>query len=316
MVYCFRLSVFISTIVSVCRTVLPSLLLALSPFCSVSASRPDLAEQLIHRAEALQKQAHYAEARHLLKELEHTSKADKRVYFMLADTYMEPFDAGSSDLEKADAYLKMSLKCDPNFGSAYRKLCELEVQREHYAAAVKYANQALSVKEPDSAAIYHRAKAYAGLKQYEKALADIDSWLTHISSEGRKDPTVKDGELMMKANMLENLKRWDEAIAVYREILPYRFDWMEFNIARCLANQNKLAAAIVETTRVIKRNPNDDEAYHLRANLRLRDHDPQGALADCNKAIDLNPLSTYYRDRANVYQALGKSELAKQDLAR
>lgn len=222
---------------------------------------------------------------------------------MLADTYMEPFDAGSSDLEKADAYLKMSLKCDPNFGSAYRKLCELEVQREHYAAAVKYANQALSVKEPDSAAIYHRAKAYAGLKQYEKALADIDSWLTHISSEGRKDPTVKDGELMMKANMLENLKRWDEAIAVYREILPYRFDWMEFNIARCLANQNKLAAAIVETTRVIKRNPNDDEAYHLRANLRLRDHDPQGALADCNKAIDLNPLSTYYRDRANVYQS-------------
>jgi tetratricopeptide (TPR) repeat protein len=271
---------------------------------------------LLRRADVLQQQARYVEARRLLEELAHTSRANKRVYLMLADTYMAPFDAGAHDLDMAESCLKQALKCDPDFGSAYVKLCVLEVQRDQYEVAIKYANRALSVKEPDHAAVYHRAKAYAGLKQYEKALADIDSWLKSITPEGRKDPTVKDGELMMKGNMLENLKRWDDAIAVYREILPYRFDWMEFNIARCLCNQNKLPQAITEINKVIKRNPNDDEAYHLRSNLKLKNHDLQGALADSNKAIDLNPLSTYYRGRAEIYQSLGKPDLAKQDLAR
>jgi tetratricopeptide (TPR) repeat protein len=308
--------IWIRRVIAVGKTVLPGLVLTFLVCGKAGASRLDQTEVLLRRADVLQQQARYVEARRLLEELAHTSRANKRVYLMLADTYMAPFDAGAHDLDMAESCLKQALKCDPDFGSAYVKLCVLEVQRDQYEVAIKYANRALSVKEPDHAAVYHRAKAYAGLKQYEKALADIDSWLKSITPEGRKDPTVKDGELMMKGNMLENLKRWDDAIAVYREILPYRFDWMEFNIARCLCNQNKLPQAITEINKVIKRNPNDDEAYHLRSNLKLKNHDLQGALADSNKAIDLNPLSTYYRGRAEIYQSLGKPDLAKQDLAR
>jgi regulator of sirC expression with transglutaminase-like and TPR domain len=47
----------------------------------------------------------------------------------------------------------------------------------------------------------------------------------------------------------------------------------------------------------------------------LKKNNLKAALADYSKAISLEPLSQYYRERAAVYEKLGQSELAKKDLA-
>ena len=274
------------------------------------------AEFQINQATSLNSMGHYAAARRLLIELTRTPYANQRLYSQLAYTYMGAFDAGPRDLAQAENLLNKCLQLDPQYSQAYRQLAQLAIRREEFDKAIAMADKALSQKNPDRSALYHRGQAYAGKKQYAKALVDIDSWLKCLSPEQLASDQMKSDELLLKATVLERLNRWDDAVVVYRQILPYRFDMMEFSIVRCLSNEKKFDAAVAEISKVIKKNPQDDEAFHLRANLRLKTHDLPNALADCNTAIDLNPLSSYYRDRAQVYEALGKPELAKKDRER
>ena len=97
---------------SLCKRAILCLMLLVLLGSKVSASKPNQSELLLRRAETLQQHDHFEEARRLLKELERTSKADKRIYSRLADTYISQFDAGSSDLEQAEAYLKLSASAE------------------------------------------------------------------------------------------------------------------------------------------------------------------------------------------------------------
>jgi tetratricopeptide (TPR) repeat protein len=62
-------------------------------------------------------------------------------------------------------------------------------------------------------------------------------------------------------------------------------------------------------------NPLDDDAYYLRAQLMYKTKDYKKAIADYSKAIELEPLSRYYKERAAAYDASGQHDLAKRDLA-
>lgn len=87
------------------------------------------------------------------------------------------------------------------------------------------------------------------------------------------------------------------------------------NIIRCLQKQNKLAESIVESTALIKNNPQDDDAYGARAKLKAKAKDWKGAVDDYSQALKLAPTATYFAGRANAYHQLGQLELEQKDLA-
>jgi tetratricopeptide (TPR) repeat protein len=58
----------------------------------------------------------------------------------------------------------------------------------------------------------------------------------------------------------------------------------------------------------------NNDAFNLRANIKAHTKDWKGAISDYSHAISLSPTSSYYKNRAQAYKALGLEELAKKDL--
>lgn len=74
--------------------------------------------------------------------------------------------------------------------------------------------------------------------------------------------------------------------------------------------------AVAAFDHVIAMEPGDAQAYHLRGNLKDELGDSDGALADYDQAIRLNPDSSVYRDRGILWQRMGALDQAIVDLDR
>jgi tetratricopeptide (TPR) repeat protein len=72
--------------------------------------------------------------------------------------------------------------------------------------------------------------------------------------------------------------------------------------------------ALADFNKAIELDPNLTTAYNNRGNFKYESGDNQGALADCNKAIELDPnLTTAYNNRGNVKSKLGDNQGALAD---
>jgi tetratricopeptide (TPR) repeat protein len=234
---------------------------------------------------------------------------DAMLYCRLADTYLADDDPRASRLQNAEACLKKSLAIDPEFGPAYRNMAGLCIDREQYAPGVQWGTRALTCKKPDKTVFWLRSRCYYELNKLNEALADMNAFMKLPLPKKTGKHYSYLGELY------KAMGRNDDAIKVYRQAIPFGRDWAESQIVRCLESQNKLPEAIKEVSDIVKKNPADDDGYHIRARLLVKNKDLKGALADFTKAIELEPLSQYYRERAAVYESLGQHDLAVKDLA-
>jgi tetratricopeptide (TPR) repeat protein len=217
-------------------------------------------------------------------------------------------ESGKDRIRLARAAFEKALRIDPEYGQVWRSLSGLAYQEEKYDLATTYATKALTCKEKDLSALWDRARAYASLHKNKEALADITEMINRY-------PRRQLEHYVLKAQILESLGKIDETIATYREASHWGKDWASFQIINCLARHNRIDEAMVEATSLIKANPEDDEAFYARAKLEVKKKDFQHALADYSKAISLEPLSKYYRERASAYKALGQNEMFERDMA-
>ena len=114
---------------------------------------------------------------------------------------------------------------------------------------------------------------------------------------------------------MEKMGDANEAIKRYRLAASLHPEDSVKSVVRVLKNTKRYPEAITETTILIKRNPADSDAYNTRGEFKALSKDWKGAVEDYTHAIDLSPTSTYYRNRATAYEALGKPDLAKKDIA-
>ena len=78
--------------------------------------------------------------------------------------------------------------------------------------------------------------------------------------------------------------------------------------------QGDYQGAIAEFTAVIRRHPNQPEAYYNRGIARAKIGDRKGALADYNKAVRLNPsFAEAYTERGLLYWELANRQAAIAD---
>ena len=287
---------------------------ALLPFLSWSMVQPafcqiDSIQQVEYEHQLSSKliiKGDYLEARkHLLNVIHSRFGQQPQVYCDLSFTYIA--DGQRHDLHLAEVYLQQALRIDPEFGPAYRDLAWLANDSEHYQESIKLANKAMTCKKPDPTALLSRARSNHALHNLHAALDDMNNFM-NVQKERRYQDYAFIANLQIESGKI------DLAIKTYEKAKDLRGDWADFQIARCLELEHKTTEAISRVSQLIKKNPADDDAYRVRAQLFYKERNFNRAVADLSEAIKLAPTSSYYKERAKCYEALGQTSLAKKDL--
>ncbi|MCC7529383.1 MAG: tetratricopeptide repeat protein [Candidatus Melainabacteria bacterium] len=269
------------------------------------------AEQMFSVANQLHEQGKGREACEILTVICNSKYANCETLCSLADYSTDQM--GESDpSHPVEKILEQAIKLDPKCSRAWTLLADTSFKKGDIAKAIRYSDKSISVSQPK--APYHlaymvRAAVLAQVERYDEALECV------VKAE---KPAGYRAELWrIKGSILENLKRYSEAAASYRKAIStsnQSIDWTTFQIVRCLEKQNLNKEAISELCALIKTNPADAEAYRVRASLKVKVNDLNGAIGDLSKVLELEPTTKSYLERAKLYERTGKKELSKKDM--
>lgn len=249
---------------------------------------------------------HHLEARRLLEYVCTSRFARAKDYVYLGRSYVDELGDTSSSNQPA-RLLKKALQMDPNCSEAYVTLSTLSLLDGDSAKALEYANRAIACPQRDNTSFVLRAKVLAATKRYKEALESV--------ADSERTGYTHAEVYRIKGSLLENLGRYDEAVVAYRKgHALQKKDWTIFQIVRCLEMQKKFADAIKELDGLIAVNPSDGEAFRIRAQLKIKCKNLKGALDDMNRTISLEPSVQGYKERAKLFEMMGKPELARKDI--
>lgn len=262
--------------------------------------------QDFHYALSLTKKGHYLEATRVFRDLQSRHPNDVNILLELGHSYERNYNDGSG-LRKAQKCFERVIQIDPECGKAYVGLALCMDGRGEFAKGIAYATKALKVKKPDLEGLQERAGAYSHVRRDKEALADIE---LYIKKTNTKDPEI----FLQKATILENLKRFDLALIEYRSLLKAHWeDSLVYREVACLQAMHKTEEAVKCISSLIKKNKQDDSSYLTRARLFEIMGKHNESLADYSTAIDLQPSTTALKERASVYDKIGKKDLAEKD---
>lgn len=269
---------------------------------------PQDAEMLSQQADDIYDDGRMQAARQIMYIVCASKSVNCKYLCQLAD-YCTDVLGEIDEQQSAHKYLNQAIKLDPNCSRAWDALARLSLKEGDVQNALRYSNRAIAM--PQGRKIYpnafaDRATILAQMKKYEAALVDINrakKELPDVAEFWRID-----------ASILENLKRYPQAVQSYRTSLKLqKVDWAQYRLISCLERQKMYKEAIIELNAITKSNPSDAEAYRARSEIREKINDLSGAVADLSRALELEPTTKYYLERAKLYRRMGKNDLAKKD---
>ena len=250
---------------------------------------------------------HYGSAAKILREEQRKHPNDVFILTELGTAYMNDYNDVSGGVDKAEKCLRRAIQLDPEFGKPYCRMAECCDAKGDFEAGVKYATKALSVKKPEYDALRERAGAYSNLKRDKEALVDIEAFL-------KKTPKIEKKHLVQRATILENLKQYDRALAEYRKLLKVKYeDQVVYREVACLQGLHRPEEAIRSLNTLINHNKQDDSGYLTRARLFESLGKHKEAVDDYSKAFELQPSTNALKERATVYDKMGRKDLAEKD---
>ena len=110
--------------------------------------------------------------------------------------------------------------------------------------------------------------------------------------------------------------QYKEAFADANELIRLRPDYrIGYDIrGACYFRMNEPAKALADFDKCILLKPDDHRSYNNRATINLNFYQKYNeALADINKAIEINPLGNYYLNRSVCYFKMGDVKRARED---
>lgn len=194
--------------------------------------------------------------------------------------------------------------------AAYQQAVE-SLQSQKPIEALPLLNRAIRFMPEVSSVWWDRARAYEQLGQYDLALRDSDR-AVELSPKNKT-------AYMVRSSILHNLGRDGESIRDLSQVIALdpKSALAYNNRAWDYAASGNYQAAMQDVEAAIKYDKNCANSYDTRAVARLLNNDCAGALSDCNKALTLkHSEGGYVFHRACVYEKLGRSELAANDLKR
>lgn len=215
-------------------------------------------------------------------------------------------------LPEAVKQLEEAVKLDPTCYGAMSALGYIWSDMEKFDKALVVQNKAVELAPKNEPGVYFRRMfTHLALYKNEAALKDMDRVLelepqrynvlqlrakTHIALK-QPDLALKDFELAMK-------------------VCPHPEEIM-YKRAELLTKLKKYDKALADYTYLVKHFPKDLDAYTGLAEVYRLTGKFQLAINELNKALKLEPENPGYcfSTRAFCYEKLGKTDLAKKDMA-
>ncbi|MFN6519023.1 MAG: tetratricopeptide repeat protein [Nostoc sp. CreGUA01] len=175
-----------------------------------------------------------------------------------------------------------------------------------YSEAVEAFQEAIKLKPSFYQAYYALGVALLSQKKYPEALAASEQAI-----KIKPDYEV----WALKSVSLIQLKKYSEALAAIEKAIEYNDSNVFFYVLRgqLLSSLKRYPEALVAVTKAIEMKPLSNY-YTSRGDIRYLSNDYQGALADYNQAIQLDPDSPEnYLWRANVRSLLKDNQGALAD---
>jgi len=296
---------------------LVSFLIACSIFPASNVYGKDDLGRRLAEADALSHNGHYIEARQIVQSILRKYPREKEAYIILGNSYLNMDDNGESlgrkGYKQAVESFEKARAIDPEYGKTYDNLAECAVMNGDYKEAVVLSTKALTVKQPCYSGYRQRCIAYEALGKYDLAIKDIDAYL----KKGSFNLSDQVKYQMLKAGILENARRFDEALAIYKNCESLQNDdTVKLRMIGCLRKAGRARDAIGVTNAMLKANSEDEFALQLRAKLKVEAGDLKGAIDDYSRAIDSLPTASLLNERAALYDKTGRSDLAKKDRKR
>lgn len=268
--------------------------------------------RLVNQAVRLTDAGNFPDAARILQGVHQRNPKDVFVLVQLGHCAMN----SAADLTNGSVFgekcFRKAIELDPQYGRAYKKLAECYNGRGDFLNGVKYTTKALSVKKPDLDALRERAGALSNLNREKEALADIDLYIKR--NENRIRGRIYQMVHMQRAAILENLKQYDKAVAAYRALLKRNYeDQVVFREVTCLRAMHKPDEALKSLNELIAHNKMDDTGYLNRARLYESLGKHKEAISDYSVSIDLASSTTALKERAAVYDKMGRKDLADRD---
>lgn len=255
---------------------------------------------------------HFSDAIRVLTGVQQRNPRDSFVLCQLGHAHMNNAEDLTHSTAIAEKCFRKAIEVDPEYGRAYKKLCEWYSAHGDWKTAVELATKALSVKRADFSALLERAAAYSSMHKDKEALADFDLYMS--KTELPKDYRHRLKIQVQRAGLLENMKQYDRALAVYRSLLKEHYeDSIVFREVACLKAMHKPDEALKSLNSLIAHNKFDDNGYLNRARLYESIGKHKEAITDYSTSIDLSPSTTALKERASVYDKMGRKDLAEKD---
>lgn len=181
-------------------------------------------------------------------------------------------------------YFNQVIQAKPYLAQPYFFRAIAKLNLEDYAGAKEDATLAIERNPFITDAYEVRGVALQNMGKLEEAVADYDKALSLL-------PENK-GILFNKALAEEELKNYDTAQECYSQLLKAhpRFDSGYIGRARLYLAQGDTISALADLDKAIELNKNAINAYVIRADISIkREKDYERALEDMNEAIKLQP---------------------------
>ncbi len=246
-------------------------------------------------------------------------------------------------IKKIEQDLKESLVLDDTVSDAYYVRARLSILESDEATALKDLSRAIELCPANLRAHLWRADILEGDGKYGEACKDLDAAVKLVPGgemhmkrallkrhAGDLKGAIEDYTIALKggpasfiysrrADVYEQARQFEKAIADQRKSLETNDNPSDRvnsrkKIARMLLEMKHYGEAASEFETILRMNPDDFPSIgsHLTCQMKMKNW--SAALADVNKLIGWESgYAGYYRQRAEIYRALGKAELAALD---
>lgn len=266
-------------------------------------------KKLLDKADKLVRGDHFAKARPILEKILKEDPDNVQALHNMGCIYYQGNMEGKG-FQRARQYFNRALKVDPNDSYSWRMKGEMALIDGNVDECIKLCTRAIACPKPDYFAYRTRAAALGNQKRFAEAQRDIDMVMQH-SHKGTKTYSKA---LASKAALLENSGRFADAVPVYKELLAEQYmDDVVYKLSTCLTKAGKPAEAVEQLSKLIKINPEDEEAYMFRSRAYLAMNKNNEALQDLTKSIDIAPVTKTYMERAALYDKMGMKDKATRD---
>jgi tetratricopeptide (TPR) repeat protein len=273
---------------------------------------------------AYRQNADYANAEQAFKKYIELIPKDPNPYDSLAELLLKMgrFDEAITQYRKA-------LAIDPNFINSYQGIAAALMYtgkpEEAAAELQKITDKARSDGERRTA-LFGMTVLNVDSGKMDKALEEVDK--QYALGEKTNDIPAMVGDLQLKANILVETGKYDEAKALYERALKMTEDsnlspeikentrlFQHYNVARVALGKKDYTTAKAEAAEFTKgteasRNPAQiRQAHELTGMIALEEKDYDKAIAELQQANQQNPYDLYRLCQA--YQGKGEGEKAK-----